>query len=101
MSDIRAVVFGCSGPVLLSQEADFFEKVNPLGFILFARNIENPQQLKKLTSDLRECVGREDAPILIDQEGGRVQRMRAPHWEELPAASTYGILYDEGKKEQG
>ncbi|MBO5997156.1 MAG: glycoside hydrolase family 3 protein [Alphaproteobacteria bacterium] len=97
MKDMRAVIFGCSGPVLLPQEADFFKKVNPLGFILFARNIENPQQLKKLTTDLRACVGREDTPILIDQEGGRVQRMRAPHWTELPPANTYGILYDEGK----
>lgn len=100
MKDMRAVIFGCSGPVLLPKEADFFKKVNPLGFILFARNIENPVQLKKLTSDLRECINRQDAPILIDQEGGRVQRMRAPYWTELPAANTYGILYDEGKKEQ-
>ena len=97
--DIQAVIFGCSGTILLPQEADFFRKVNPLGFILFARNIDNPQQLKKLTADLRACVGRSDAPILIDQEGGRVQRMRAPHWTELPPANIYGILYDEGKKE--
>ncbi|MBP5534518.1 MAG: glycoside hydrolase family 3 protein [Alphaproteobacteria bacterium] len=100
MKDMRAVIFGCSGPVLLSQEAKFFRKVNPVGFILFARNIENPQQLKKLTADLRACIDREDAPILIDQEGGRVQRMRAPEWTELPPANTYGILYDEGKKDQ-
>ena len=96
---IQAVIFGCSGTILLPQEADFFNKVNPLGFILFARNIESPQQLKKLTTDVRACVNRPEAPILIDQEGGRVQRMRAPHWTELPPANTYGILYDEGKKE--
>ena len=100
MKDMRAVIFGCSGPVLLPQEAEFFNKVNPVGFILFARNVENPEQLRKLTADLRKCIGRSDAPILIDQEGGRVQRMRAPYWTELPAASTYGILYDEGKKDQ-
>ena len=100
MKDMQAVIFGCSGPVLLPQEADFFRKVNPVGFILFARNIENPDQLKKLTTNLRACVNRPDAPILIDQEGGRVQRMRTPYWTELPAANTYGILYDEGKEEQ-
>ncbi len=98
--DMRAVIFGCSGPVLLPQEAEFFRAVNPLGFILFARNVENPAQLRKLTADLRACVGRDDAPILIDQEGGRVQRMRAPHWKELPPACTYGQLYDEGKQSQ-
>ena len=59
----------------------FFDIAQPWGFILFARNIETPDQLRRLTGDLRDAVGR-DAPILIDQEGGRVQRMRAPHWRE-------------------
>jgi beta-N-acetylhexosaminidase len=69
------------GPILEAGEALFFQAAQPWGFILFARNIESPDQLRRLTADLRGAVGR-DAPILIDQEGGRVQRMRAPHWRE-------------------
>lgn len=76
-----AAIFGCEGLELTPREAAFFRAANPWGFILFARNIDTPQQVAKLTSSLREAVGR-DAPILIDQEGGRVQRMRAPHWRE-------------------
>lgn len=76
-----AAIFGCAGPVLLAEERAFFREVDPFGFILFARNIETPEQVARLTADLRDAVGR-DAPILIDQEGGRVQRMRAPHWRE-------------------
>jgi beta-N-acetylhexosaminidase len=83
-----AACFGCAGPALLPEERDFFRDADPLGFILFARNIENPEQVSRLTADLRAAVGR-DAPILIDQEGGRVQRMRAPHWREwLPPLDT-------------
>ena len=76
-----AYILAPAGPVLLPEEAAFFREANPWGFILFQRNCETPDQLRRLTSDLRESVGR-DAPILIDQEGGRVQRMRAPHWRE-------------------
>lgn len=76
-----AAVFGCAGPVLEPAERDFFRDADPFGFILFARNVVSPQQLRRLTSDLRMAVGR-DAPILVDQEGGRVQRLRAPHWRE-------------------
>ena len=76
-----AAIFGCAGPVLAAQEADFFRDYDPFGFIIFARNVENPDQLRRLTDDLRSCVGR-DAPVLIDQEGGRVQRLRAPFWRE-------------------
>lgn len=77
----RAAIFGCAGPVLLAHERDFFRDADPFGFILFARNVETPDQLRRLTDDLRAAVGR-DAPILVDQEGGRVQRLRAPHWRE-------------------
>jgi beta-N-acetylhexosaminidase len=81
----RAVIFGCEGTALGDRERAFFREVDPWGFILFARNVESPAQLRRLTAALRDAVGR-DAPILIDQEGGRVQRMRAPHWREfLPA----------------
>lgn len=85
MTSPRAVIFGCSGPVLDRPEAAFFAESQPWGAILFARNIDNPDQVRRLTGDLRAAVGR-DMPILIDQEGGRVARMRAPHWREwLPA----------------
>jgi beta-N-acetylhexosaminidase len=76
-----AVIFGCAGQVLGPDEARFFREADPLGFILFARNVEDPDQLRRLTGDLRASVGR-DAPVLVDQEGGRVQRLRAPHWRE-------------------
>lgn len=80
-----AYIFGPEGSVLGDAEAAFFKEADPLGFILFARNVDTPDQLRRLTADLRDCVGR-NAPVLIDQEGGRVQRMRAPHWREyLPA----------------
>jgi beta-N-acetylhexosaminidase len=76
-----AAIFGCAGLALSADEAAFFRDADPFGFILFARNVEAPDQVRRLTAALREAVGRE-APILIDQEGGRVQRLRAPHWRE-------------------
>lgn len=76
-----AVIFGCAGATLLPEERAFFRDVDPLGFIVFARNIETPDQIDRLTADLRDAVGR-DAMVLVDQEGGRVQRLRAPHWQE-------------------
>lgn len=79
-----AAIFGCAGLTLTAAERDFFRDYDPLGFIIFARNVESPEQLSRLTADLRASVGR-DAPILIDQEGGRVQRLRAPHWSEWSA----------------
>ncbi len=81
----NATILGPSGLSVTAWEKAFFRDADPLGFIVFARNIEDPSQLKRLTTELREAVGR-NAPILIDQEGGRVQRMRSPHWREyLPA----------------
>ncbi|MBS9716360.1 glycoside hydrolase family 3 N-terminal domain-containing protein [Pseudohalocynthiibacter aestuariivivens] len=79
-----AYIFGCSGTVLQSKEIAFFNESDPWGFILFARNVESPVQLRKLTNDLRSSVGR-DAPILIDQEGGRVARLTQPHWRQWQA----------------
>lgn len=81
MAGLSASILGCEGPSLSPDEARFFSEAQPWGFILFARNISDPTQLLALTSDLRAAVGR-DAPILIDQEGGRVQRMRAPYWRQ-------------------
>ncbi|MEO5614921.1 MAG: beta-N-acetylhexosaminidase [Cypionkella sp.] len=79
-----AAIFGCAGLTLTAAERDFFRDYDPLGFIVFARNVETPEQLIRLTADLRDSVGR-DAPILVDQEGGRVQRLRAPYWREWAA----------------
>lgn len=87
----RAFVAGCSGTTLTTDETAFFKDADPLGFILFRRNIADPAQVSALTSALRETVGR-DAPILIDQEGGRVQRMTLPHWPRYPAGRTYARL---------
>lgn len=96
-----ATILGCLGPQLSPEEAAFFRAADPFGFILFGRNVESPDQLRRLTGDLRAAVGRE-APILIDQEGGRVQRLRPPHWRDYlppldqvaasaPEAMTRGI----------
>lgn len=87
------VIFGLSGLELTNEERDFFRAFPPFGFILFRRNVDTPEQVKKLVSELRAVVGRNDAPVLIDQEGGRVQRLRPPHWADLPNARMIGNLY--------
>ncbi len=92
MASPRAVVFGCSGPVLLDSERSFFQDADPLGFILFARNCQTPGQVRALVKDLRAAVGRDDAPILIDQEGGRVARLTPPHWRTAPAPARFNDL---------
>jgi beta-N-acetylhexosaminidase len=89
---IHACIFGCRGPRLSREERDFFHAVQPWGFILFKRNVEDPGQVRALTAELRDSVGREDAPILIDQEGGRVQRLGPPHWRAYPPGRAYGAL---------
>jgi beta-N-acetylhexosaminidase len=86
-----AAIFGCAGPILTEAEKAFFAKTDPLGFILFSRNIESPDQVRALVRSLRESVGRE-APVLIDQEGGRVQRLRPPHWTARPPMAEFGKL---------
>lgn len=80
------VIFGLAGIAPDSRERAFFAEADPLGFILFARNCETPEQVLALTHDLRGILGRDDAPILIDQEGGRVARLGPPHWRRSPAA---------------
>lgn len=87
-----AAILGCAGPELTAAERDFFRAADPLGFIVFARNLVDPEQVRRLTQDLRATVGRDDAPILIDQEGGRVARLRPPHWRHPPAAERFGAL---------
>jgi beta-N-acetylhexosaminidase len=88
----RACILGCAGPTLGREEAAFFRDVQPWGFILFARNVETPDQVRKLVDALRETVGRADAPVLIDQEGGRVQRLKPPHWPIYPPGRAYGRI---------
>ena len=93
LSGVRATILGCEGPRLSEAEKAFFRANPPYGFILFARNVENREQLRALTQDLRDAVGRY-APILVDQEGGRVQRMKAPEWHQYPAAGSFGRIYE-------
>ncbi len=84
----KAVIFGCAGTHLTDLERSFFKRHNPYAFILFARNCEDPEQVKQLVKDLRASVNNRPAPVLIDQEGGRVARFQPPHWREYPAART-------------
>ncbi len=87
---IKPVIFGVEGKVLTAAEMELFSKHNPLGFIVFARNIENPEQLKKLVMQMKATVfPRNDVLILVDQEGGRVARLKPPYWSELPPARSY------------
>lgn len=90
----RAVIFGCAGTSLSDEEFAFFAAADPLGFILFRRNVNSPEQVATLTARLRAAVGRADAPVLIDQEGGRVARLRPPHWPEFPAARRFGEVWE-------
>ncbi len=89
---ISASILGCSGTRLTPEEAALFRDVRPWGFIVFKRNIDTPDQLKALVEALRETVGRAGAPVLIDQEGGRVQRLGPPHWPRYPHGGAYGGL---------
>jgi beta-N-acetylhexosaminidase len=88
-----AVIFGCAGPRLTEAERAFFRDVDPLGFCLFTRNVRTPAQVRALVADLRDCTGREDAPVLIDQEGGRVARLKPPYWRVAPPAAAFGELH--------
>lgn len=86
-------IFALAGPVLTPDEGAFFADCDPAGFILFRRNCVDPAQLTALTASLRDALGR-DAPILIDQEGGRVSRMLPPAWPAFPPAADFGRLYE-------
>ena len=94
-----AAILGCSGPTLTAEEAAFFRAVKPWGFILFGRNVETPDQVRRLTDDLRGTVERGDAPILVDQEGGRVARLKPPHWRRYPPGRAYGDLPPASRRE--
>jgi beta-N-acetylhexosaminidase len=93
MSESKAVVLGCAGKSLSSEEASFYRGERPWGFILFARNIGEPAEIADLVAALRDSVGRPDAPVFIDQEGGRVQRLRPPIAPNYPSGAALGALY--------
>ncbi len=88
----KAFISGCTGLSLSDKEKAFFKRENPWGLILFARNVGTPDQVRALTEAFRSAVGRADAPVLIDQEGGRVARLKPPHWLRMPAGRLYGEL---------
>jgi beta-N-acetylhexosaminidase len=90
---MQAAIYGLSGPALTDDERAFFRDADPAGYILFKRNCVDSAQLKALTASLRELSGRDDLPILIDQEGGRVARMQPPEWPKFPAAWSFAELY--------
>ena len=95
----RAFITGIAGLVLTAEESAFLRASEPWGFILFKRNVDTPAQVRALVTALRETVGRADAPVLIDQEGGRVQRLGPPHWPKYPPGAAFARLYENDKAE--
>jgi beta-N-acetylhexosaminidase len=95
------VIYGCSGPVLEAAERDFFREAQPWGFILFGRNVQSREQVRALVQDLRETLGDAGAPVLIDQEGGRVMRLKPPVWPARPPAAQFGALHEGGQEKAG
>jgi beta-N-acetylhexosaminidase len=90
---MQPLFLGLTGLALNDDERALFRAANPAGYILFKRNVDSPDQVRALTQSLRDLAGR-DVPILIDQEGGRVARLRPPHWPEFPTGERFGLLYD-------
>ncbi len=90
---MRAFITGLSGPILTTAERHFVQEADPWGLILFKRNVTTPGALRRLIGDFRTLVGRQ-APVLIDQEGGRVQRLGPPHWQSYPPGAAYGAAFD-------
>ena len=90
---MQAAIYGLAGPQMTADEAAFFADSRPAGYILFKRNIESREQLRRLTDSLRDLEGHDEVPILIDQEGGRVARMRPPEWQSFPAGEAFDRLY--------
>lgn len=98
MSESKALILGASATALSADETAFFRDQRPWGFILFARNIAEAAQVRDLVAEMRSCVGRPDAPVFIDQEGGRVQRLRPPLAPNYPPGSALGALYRHDEK---
>src|ERR1700742_548786 len=90
----RAFITGTSGTTLTKDERAFIATERPWGFILFRRNIDNPAQVTELVAQMRDAADAPDAPVLVDQEGGQVQRFRPPHWPNYPSGGAFGQLYD-------
>ncbi|MHA1164628.1 MAG: beta-N-acetylhexosaminidase [Alphaproteobacteria bacterium] len=95
----KALIVGCSGPELIADERAFLRDVRPCGLILFARNCQTRDQIARLTDDVRECVLNDHLLILVDQEGGRVQRMGPPEWRKYPPAQVFAHLYRKDPQE--
>ena len=90
----RAFIIGVSGLELTDSEREFIRAERPWGFILFKRNIDTPAQVARLVGELCAVVENPETPVLIDQEGGRVQRLGPPHWPVYPPGALFGTLYD-------
>lgn len=99
LSTCKAAIFGCAGLRLTEEEKRFFREHKPVGFILFARNCESPEQVKALVASLKEVAGHETPLILIDQEGGRVARLKPPHWRATPAAGKFALRAQEALRQ--
>ncbi|MEL7272470.1 MAG: beta-N-acetylhexosaminidase [Pseudomonadota bacterium] len=96
--EMKALICGVAGLSLLDSEVDFIARHRPWGFILFGRNVDTPEQVRALTAQLRQASQRDSVPILVDQEGGRVQRLKPPHWRSYPAAQVLGDIYAQDAK---
>jgi beta-N-acetylhexosaminidase len=94
---MRAFITGVAGPALTAEERQFLKEAEPWGLIVFKRNVVDPSSLRRLVDDFRGIVGRR-APVLVDQEGGRVQRLGPPHWPSYPPGAAYGALYDRDRE---
>src|SRR5690554_6158120 len=93
----RAFISGLSGPELTADERVFLREARPWGLILFKRNIETPAQVTELVRESVAAIGNPETPVLVDQEGGRVQRLGPPHWPVYPPGAAYGAIYDRDK----
>ena len=90
----RAFITGLAGTKITSAERSFLRESSPWGLILFKRNVVTPDRVAALVRDFRDVVGRADAPVFIDQEGGRVSRLGPPHWPDYPPGAAYGRIYE-------
>lgn len=98
MTESKSMILGCAGKSLTEDEIRFYRDERPWGFILFARNIGDTEQIRDLVASMRDCVGRPDAPVFIDQEGGRVQRLRPPLAPNYPAGGALGALWRDDRE---
>ncbi len=93
MTESKSMILGCAGKSLTREEIRFYRSECPWGFIVFARNITEPEQISDLVAEMRDCVGRPEALVFVDQEGGRVQRLRPPMAPNYPASGALGALW--------